>query len=81
MPAERQHGPDADLLTIAIGGDLFTDHVLTETRPLIDAEQAGDAARHPAENAANQASDRPGGFCALPGALCRTTDDSLSLGR
>ena len=60
-----QHGADPDVLVIMIGGHMPLLDIMMKTRPLIDAENAVDAANYATNDTADDGADRSGSSFAL----------------
>src|SRR5258708_5269434 len=76
----RQHRAAADILAILIGRPTLFDHIAAETRALIDAQDAGNAADDTANRAADNGAHGTGCALALAGAAFDASGDALRLG-
>src|SRR6185437_8648399 len=61
-----QHRADPDVLAVDIGWTVLFDHIAVETRPLVDAEHAGDPSDHAADDTTDHGADRARGAFAIP---------------
>ncbi len=79
--ALRQHGPNTNILAVAIRRHTLANHVRAKARTLVHAKQTGNAACDTSSNATENAANRACGFRALSRSLCRAADDTLRLNR
>jgi hypothetical protein len=75
----RQNRADPDVIAILIGGAALLDDITAKAGTLIDAEHAGDATDHAANDPANDGADRTGSPLAVPRASLNPTGDPLGL--
>ena len=77
----RQHDADPDVFAILIGRAALLDHVAAKARTLVDAQNAGNAADHAANDAADHGADRTGGPLTVARASLDAAGDALGLGQ
>src|ERR1700738_2267372 len=75
----RQYSADPDILAILIGRATLLDHILAKTGALIDAQNAGDATDHTANDTADDGADRAGRLFSFSRASLDSTGPALGL--
>jgi hypothetical protein len=73
----RQYSADPDILAILIGRAALLDHILVKAGTLIDAQDAGDATDHTANDTAHDGADRAGRPFSFSRASLNSTGDAL----